>query len=252
MTTSYEPSRLESIEVFRGNELAELRLCAQNHPLSSLLSNPRWREESAINFAYTSAQIEGNTYARAETIALLKLGRTAGGKSFIETQMILNLRDAYVLLLDRARELANDGLAGLRQLHQVLMRGILPDGELGATRKTKRARIGGTEYMPPDGEGYIEKQAGILFSRLGNAANAFDASLYAACNLSYLQIFEDGNKRTSRAFQNALLLAAGLPPLQFPTSLIEAYIDAQLVYYETGDYLMHRGFMLEAYRNSYH
>jgi Fic family protein len=56
--------------------------------------------------------------------------------------------------------------------------------------------------VPPDGEGYIEQQAGILFSQLGHAANAFDASLYAACNLSYLQIFEDGNKRTSRAFQN--------------------------------------------------
>lgn len=251
MTIRYVPSRLESVEVFREKELAELRLCADSHPLPSLLSNPRWKEESAIDFAYTSAQIEGNTYTRAETITLLKMGRTAGGKSFTEAQMIVNLRDAYALLLDRAHELVNEGLGGLRQLHQVLMRGILPDSELGSTRKTKSARIGGTEYMPPDGEGYIEKQAGILFGQLGHASNAFDASLYAACNLSYLQIFEDGNKRTSRAFQNALLLAAGLPPVQFPISMIEAYIDAQLVYYETGDYLMHRGFMLEAYRNSY-
>jgi len=251
MTIYYVPSRLKSVEVFRGSELAALRLGAERHPLSSLLSNPRWKEESAINFAYTSAQIEGNTYTRDETITLLKMGRTARGKSFIETQMIMNLRDAYVLVLDRPHELVNDGLLGLRQLHQVLMRDILPDSELGATRKTKGARIGGTEYSPPDGEGYVEKQAGILFSRLRHAANAFDASLYAACNLSYLQIFEDGNKRTSRAFQNALLLAASLPPVQFPISMIEAYIEAQLVYYESGDYLMHRGFMLEAYRNSY-
>jgi len=32
--------------------------------------------------------------------------------------------------------------------------------------------------------------------------------------------------------------------------MIKAYINAQLAYYETGDHLMHRRFMLEAYRGS--
>jgi len=191
MTIDYAPSHLESVEVFRENELAELRLCAEIHPLSSLLSNPRWKEESAIDFACTSARIEGNTYTRGEAITPMKMGRTAGGTSFIEAQMIVNLRDAFAMLLERAEKLVNEGLSGLRQLHRVLMRGILPDSELGATRKTKGARIGGTTYIPPDSESFIDEQAGILFRRLGHAANAFDASLYAACNLSYLQIFED-------------------------------------------------------------
>jgi hypothetical protein len=29
----------------------------------------------------------------------------------------------------------------------------------------------------------------------------------------------------------------------------QAYIDAQLGYYETGDYFLHRGFVLDAYRD---
>lgn len=251
MTISFIPSRLEYVEIFRDVELEELRRCAQANPLTALLGNERWKEESAIDFAYTSAQIEGNTYSRADTITLLKLGRTAGGKSFMEAQMIVNLRDAHSLILDHAVDIVNAGIDGLRRIHTVLMRGILPDDQLGATRKTTRVRIAGTEYVPPDGVLYIDKQAAVIFRNLGCANNPFDASVYAACNLSYLQIFEDGNKRTSRVFQNAILIAAGLPPIQFPISLIQAYIDAQLVFYETGDFLMHRAFVLETYRTSY-
>ncbi|WP_454914417.1 Fic family protein [Variovorax gossypii] len=251
MSINYVPSRLEAVEVFRENELAELHLCAQRNPLSLLLRNPRWKEESAIDFAYTSAQIEGNTYSRAETITLLKMGRTAGGKSFLEAQMIVNLRDAYAMILADAHEIVAAGVGGLRKVHATLMRGILPEDQLGATRRTTRVRISGSEYVPPDGVSYLEKQAGAIFTALGRASDPFDASVYAACNLSYLQLFEDGNKRSSRVFQNAILIAADLPPIQFPLSMIEAYIDAQLVYYESGDYLMHRGFVLEAYRGAY-
>ena len=251
MTIGYLPSRLANIEVFRDEELQELSRGAQSNPLCSLLKNPRWKEESAIDFAYTSAQIEGNTYSRADTITLLKMGRTAGGKSFLDAQMLVNLRDAYTMILTDAANIVESGLDGLRRVHASLMRGILPDDQLGATRKTMRVRIAGTEYVPPDGVPYIEKQAAEIFKYLGQAKNPFDASVYAACNLSYLQIFEDGNKRTSRVFQNAILVAADLPPIQFPISMIEAYIDAQLVYYETGDFLMHRGFVLEAYRSAY-
>lgn len=245
MTISFIPSRLENVEVFRDDELEVLHRCADANPLSALLGNPRWKEESAIDFAYTSAQIEGNTYSRADTITLLKMGRTAGGKSFLEAQMLINLRDAYALVLDQAAEIVGAGLEGLRRMHSVLMRGILAEDQLGATRKTTRVRIAGTEDVPPDGVPYIEKQAAEIFLNMGRTNDPFDTSVYAACNLSYLQIFEDGNKRTSRVFQNAILVAAGLPPIQFPISMIEAYIDAQRVYYETGDMLMHRGFVLE-------
>lgn len=182
------------------------------------------------DFAYTSARIEGNTYTRAESIALLKLGRPAAGKSHLEAQMLVNLRDAHGMVLDNANEIVTAGIHGLRRVHTVLMRGILPDDQLGATRKTTRVRIAGTENVPPDGVPYIEKQAAEIFRALGRAENRFDASVYAACNLSYLQIFEDGNKRTSRVFQNAILLAADLPPIQFPLSMIEAYIDCRGVH----------------------
>jgi Fic family protein len=94
----------------------------------------------------------------------------------------------------------------------------------------------------------VHQLAAEIFAGVGRAANPFDACLYAACNVSYLQLFEDGNKRASRVLQNALLVAADLPPVLLTESMIDAYVDAQVVYYETGDYLLHRGLMLEAFR----
>ncbi|MDM0032049.1 Fic family protein [Variovorax sp. J22P271] len=203
---------LPSIDLL-DEELAELNRHAGANPLSRLLANPRWKEESAIDFAHTSAQIEGNTYSHADTITLLKMGRTAGGKSFVEAQMIVNLRSAYELVLGDASALVHAGVEGVRRIHSVLMRGILPDDQLGATRKTRRVRISGTEYRPPDAPPYLDKQAARVQENIVRAANPFDASVYAACALSCLQLFEDGNKRTSRVFQIAILIASAADPV---------------------------------------
>ncbi|KWT97688.1 MULTISPECIES: Fic family protein [unclassified Variovorax] len=248
MTIAFVPSRLANLEVFRDAELDELRLLAQHTPLHDLLDDPAWREASAIDFAYTSGRVEGNTYSREDANALLTAGTIAAGKSPQETQMLLNLRDAHTLILDNAHEIVQAGLAGFREIHRVLMRQILPAEQLGATRTTRHVRITGTDYMPPHGAAYLDGLAAEIFAGLARAANPFDACLYAACNLSYLQLFEDGNKRASRVIQNALLVAAGLSPMLLPESMVGAYLDAQLVYYEAGDYLMHRGLMLEAFR----
>jgi Fic family protein len=251
MTIQFVPARLDAMHVFSEEEAVLLTAHAQQHPLNQLLANPRWKEESAIDFAYTSAQIEGNTYSRADTITLLKMGRTAGGKTFGEAQMILNLREAYDMILERAQEIVSNPLGGIRGLHKLLMHGLLPEESLGATRKTKGVMIGGSDYVPPDGVRFLEQQAVRIFENTKTIPDPFSASLYAACNLSYLQFFEDGNKRTSRVFQNAVLIAAGLPPVQFPASMAGQYIECQLNYYEHGDYGLHRGFVVEAYTSAY-
>lgn len=247
----YVPARLDCFHVFNDEEIQELFRRAHENPLSSLLTNPRWREESAIDFAHTSAKIEGNTYTRADTITLLKMGQTAGGKLFQEAQMILNLREAYDMVLHRSQWIFNNPLDAIRVLHRLLMKGLLPEEHLGATRKTRGVLIGGSTYVPPDGVNFLEKQVARIFENIPKIGDPFSASLYAACNLSYLQFFEDGNKRTSRVFQNAVLIAAGLPPVHFPASMSGQYVESQLNYYEHGDYGLHRGFMYQAYASAY-
>jgi Fic family protein len=123
---------LDIVDVFRAEEVDELRRCAEAHPFVKLHGRPRWKEESAIDFAYTSAQLEGNTYTRGDTIALLKAGRTAGGKAFAEAQMIVNLREAYEMCVDRAISIVAEPLAGIRQIHRSLMQGMLPEDRLAS------------------------------------------------------------------------------------------------------------------------
>ena len=77
---------------FRDSELSELHLLAQASPLHGLLQDPAWREASAIDFAYASGLVEGNTYSREDAIALLTAKTIAPGKRPQETQMMLNLR----------------------------------------------------------------------------------------------------------------------------------------------------------------
>ena len=50
--------------------------------------------------------------------------------------------------------------------------------------------------------------------------------------ISYIQPFEDGNKRTSRLVSNALLLAYGHCPLTFRSVDVNDYRAALLLFYE--------------------
>jgi Fic family protein len=184
MTIAFVPSRLANLEVFRETEIEELRRLVTETPLHRLLQNRAWREASAIDFAYTSGLVEGNTYSRKDAIALLTAGNIAPRKGPQETQMLLNLRDAHALILDNAHEIVQTGLAGYREIHTLLMRRILPAEQLGATRATRYIRISGTDYMPPDGAAYLDRRAAEILAGLGHVANPFDACLYAASNLS--------------------------------------------------------------------
>lgn len=55
-----------------------------------------------IDLSWASSHLEGNTYSRLDTVALIEQGRTAAGKGAIETQMILNHKSAIELLVDNA------------------------------------------------------------------------------------------------------------------------------------------------------
>ena len=60
----------------------------------------------------------------------------------------------------------------------------------------------------------------------------YEKALLALLLISYIQPFEDGNKRTSRLVSNALLLANGRCPLTFRSVDANDYRAALLLFYE--------------------
>ena len=247
----YQPARLLSHDFFSEEELRCLHEIAAASPLSTLIAGERWKEESAIDFVYTSAQIEGNTYSRADTISLLKIGKTANDKRYTDAVMIVNLRSAYDYILEHANLVIGDPAGELAKYHSILMRGLLPDGDLGTARKTRGTMIGASSYRPLSGADLLLRERNVLFAEMGQIPDPFSKAIYASTNLSYVQFFEDGNKRTSRVFQNALLMSHNLAPVLFPVSAIQDYLEAILMYYEHGDPILNRAFMLNAYKAAY-
>lgn len=52
-----------------------------------------------IDLSWASSHLEGNTYSRLDTRELIEHGKVAQGKAVIETQMILNHKNAIELLV---------------------------------------------------------------------------------------------------------------------------------------------------------
>lgn len=99
----YNPAYLNHRQIFTSNELNELSALSkeyfqkygENHHSLNFLN----LDDIGIKFVYGSAKLENNQYNLIETLDLLKNGQTAGGKSFSDAVMILNLRDSFNLLI---------------------------------------------------------------------------------------------------------------------------------------------------------
>jgi Fic family protein len=165
--------------------------------------------------------------------------------------MIMNLRTAYDHILEKSKNVLNDPIGSLQTYHSILMHGLLESEVLGRPRKSIGTAIFGSGYIPLSRQERLEKELNTLIDCLSKINDPFEKALYASSNLEYLQFFEDGNKRTSRLFQNAILMANNLPPVLFPISEIKNYIDSTIYYYEHGDHILNRALMINAYRKAY-
>ena len=65
--------------------------------------------------------------------------------------------------------------------------------------------------------------------------------------ISYIQVFEDGNKRTSRMTGNAVLLAYNLCPLSFRSIDEVEYKKAVILFYEKNNLNYFKQLFIEQY-----
>jgi fido (protein-threonine AMPylation protein) len=72
----------------------------------------------------------------------------------------------------------------------------------------------------------------MLSQAITKSKTPYDKAIIALLGISYIQPFEDGNKRTARMMANALLLAHGCAPLSYRSVEEAEYREAGLVFYE--------------------
>lgn len=184
-----------------------------------------------VDLSYASSALEGNTYSYLDTKVLIEFGQAAEGKQAAETQMILNHKEAILYLVENINEIAVDARE-LKTLHALLARGLLVDpAAVGAVRR-RIVDIGGSAYVPMVNPHQLETELSLIAKKAAEINEPFERSLFLMVFVSYLQAFEDVNKRTARLACNIPLLKAGIAPLSFMEMDKAAYVRGLLSIYE--------------------
>ena len=185
-------------------------------------------ERLGIDLSWKSSQIEGNTYSLLETERLLRESKTAEGKTKEEAVMLLNHKDALRFVLDNPDYLQQLTISHIEDIHSLLVKELSVDMGL----RHRRVGVTGTNYHPLDNEFQIREAMRDMCDLINAKSNVFEKALLALLLISYIQPFMDGNKRTARITNNALLIANGYCPLSFRTVDSIDYKKAILVFYE--------------------
>jgi Fic family protein len=223
---------LKTITAFTKEEQKFLESLKQEYQANiANLSSTLYKKELerlTIELSWKSSQIEGNTYSLLETERLFKEKQEADNKTKEEATMLLNHKDAITYLMDNQHLAETLDLRLLEEIHSILMK----DLNVSRNIRTRAVGITGTAYKPLDNEHQIRENLQAMCNLINTRKNGFEKALLAVALISYIQPFEDGNKRTGRMISNALLIDYMACPLSYRSVDSLDYKKAMLLFYE--------------------
>ncbi|MCO5269619.1 MAG: Fic family protein [Brumimicrobium sp.] len=183
---------------------------AQHKPLNSLQLQ-KMMEYFHTEYTYESNQIEGNTLDMQETHLVVNGGITIGGKTMREHLEAVNHQEAIEFILDLVARKIDFTESTLKQIHQLILKGIDPKG--AGVYRNVQVRISGSKHLPPEAfllSGLMDDY--FRFYQL-HKNNLHPVILAAEMHERLVSIhpFIDGNGRTSRLVMNFILLQHGYP-----------------------------------------
>jgi hypothetical protein len=184
-----------------------------------------------IDLSWASSHLEGNTYSLLETERLIAFGEAAPGKTPFETQMILNHKAAIEFLVDAIDDIGLDRQTILN-LHALLSDNLLGDPSASGRLRAIPVRIGKSVYEPLAVPQLIDEIFRQILDTAAAISDPFEQAFFVTIHLSYLQPFEDVNKRVSRLAANIPLIHHNLCPLSFVDVPEDLYINGLLGVYE--------------------
>ncbi len=186
-------------------------------------------EQLLIDLSWHSSRLEGNRISLPDTKALFEHGR--GDLSDPDVTMLLNHKQAIEFMVDAVPE---QGLTVpvVRNLHGLLMQGLLCDPLAAGSIRRRIVTIAGSVYHPLHAPSLLEQMLNEIVARARLIRNPVEGAFFLWVNLAYLQPFEDGNKRTSRLAANLPFLLHNCAPLSFLEVEQSDYAYAILGVYE--------------------
>ena len=185
-------------------------------------------ERLTIELSWKSSQMEGNTYSLIDTEILIKDRKEALGHNREEAIMILNHKNAIEYIFNNKQDLKKIDLFQVEKIHELLTRGLGVDDRI----RSNSVRITGTRYMPIEGKNNIVNILNLALDKINSLKDPFSKALGLILMISYIQPFEDGNKRTARILGNAVLLANNACPISYRSINEADYKKGIILFYE--------------------
>ncbi len=232
-------SKEEEIEL--DNATKEYRIRIKNSPKGI---HKKELERFIIELSWKSSKIEGNTYTLLDTERLIREGIPAKGHSKNESIMILNHKKAFEFILEREGDFSKNIQNPLvEEIHKKIVSGL----NVNFGIRKSPVGITGTVYKPLDNQYQIHEALEELNKLVNHTNNPYTKALLIILGMSYIQPFEDGNKRTARLLANAILLAHKCAPLSYRSVDEVNYREAILVFYETYSIMPMKKIFIEQY-----
>ncbi len=200
-------------------------------------------ERFIIELSWKSSKIEGNTYTLLDTEKLIVNGIEAQGHSKDEAIMILNHKTAFKFIKENISQFKEFKLSTIEEIHKILVK----DLNVNSGLRNKAVGVTGSIYRPLDNQHQIKDAVDSLCKSINQVSSPYVKSLLIILGISYIQPFEDGNKRTSRLMANSILLANGMAPLSYRSVDENDYREAILVFYELNSIIPFKKIFTEQY-----
>jgi Fic family protein len=238
---------LEQVVLFNDGELSDLEKATQIfHQRGIGTSDTLHRKEIerfVIELSWKSSKIEGNTYTLLDTERLIRDGVPAQGKTKNETTMILNHKKAFDYILELKKLSREIQVPEIEKIHQIL----IADLDVSVGIRSAGVGISGSDYVPLEIKTQIIEQLEKLVQVIHGKKDIFSKALLAVMGISYLQPFEDGNKRTARLLANAFLILENYAPLSYRGVDEKNYRESMLVFYEQNSIEPFKKIFIEQY-----
>ncbi|OGF19910.1 hypothetical protein A3G56_02985 [Candidatus Falkowbacteria bacterium RIFCSPLOWO2_12_FULL_45_10] len=234
--------------LFSRQELKELTDTNINYQKNASSLSPvilkKELERLTIELSWKSSQIEGNTYSLIDTEVLIKENKEAAGHTKEEATMILNHKQALDYAVSNKSFFKKITLRQIENMHRLIISGL----NINYGLRKNLVGITGTNYRPLDNQYQIREAMEKLTAGINRAKQPLAKALMAALMISYIQPFEDGNKRTARLLANAILLAFDYCPLSYRGINESDYKKALILFYEQNSAVFFKALFVEQFK----
>jgi len=192
------------------------RIRRKKKELDALRSLPRnvlekLKKQFAIELAYNSNAIEGNTLTLKETQLVIEEGITIKGKPLREHFEAINHQKAFEFLEGIVNKKTRITEEVIKDIHRIILSGI--DDVYAGRYRNINVRILGAIKSPPRFEKVPQEMKAYInyINSNPDKLNAIELATLIHYKLVEIHPFTDGNGRTTRLLTNLFLMRYGYP-----------------------------------------